>query len=72
MKDRFEVTMLNPTFSGGREYSCTWDNGISRKLSPVQNDPQDLEGVARGDGNFKIDGAGVLTIGGIIHDFMFS
>lgn len=57
--DRFGITELNPTISGGREWFSSWDNGQARTITWGQ-DPYDLEFHGRGDGNYVIDGQGIL------------
>jgi|GEM_PF-2290845 len=57
--DRFGVAKLNPTVSGGREWFSSWDNGHSRTITWGQ-DPYDPEFHGRGDGNYAIDGQGIL------------
>src|SRR5882672_925874 len=57
--DRFGITILNPTISGGREWFSSWDNGQPRTVTWCQ-DPYDLEFHGRGDGNYVIDGQGML------------
>jgi hypothetical protein len=57
--DKWGITKLNPTISGGREWFSKWDNGHARTF-PWGQDPYDPEFHARGDGSYTIDGQGVL------------
>jgi hypothetical protein len=62
--DKWGITKLNPTISGGREWFSKWDNGQARTFGFAQ-DPYDLEFHGRGDGTYTIDGQGVLTAFGM-------
>ena len=64
MQDKFGISMLYPTITGGREYYSNWDNARSRKFNRVEPDPFDSEGYFRGVGNAMIDGEGILTMSG--------
>lgn len=57
--DKWGITKLNPTISGGREWFSKWDNGHARPITFGQ-DPDDPEFHGRGDGSYVIDGLGVL------------
>src|SRR5215217_831917 len=61
--DKWGISKLNPTISGGREWFSKWDNGQARTLRSGQDpyDPYDPEFHPRGDGSYSIDGQGVLT-----------
>jgi hypothetical protein len=58
--DKWGITKLNPTVSGGREWFSKWDNGQARTITFGQ-DQYDPEFHGRGDGLYTIDGQGVLT-----------
>ena len=60
--DKWGITKLNPSISGGREWFSKWDNGQARTLTSGQDpyDPYDPEFHGRGDGSYTIDGQGVL------------
>lgn len=58
--DKWGITKLNPTISGGREWFSKWDNGHARILG-FEPDPYDPEFHGRGDGTYTINGQGVLT-----------
>jgi len=58
--DKWGITKLNPTITGGREWFSKWDNGHARSF-PWGPDPYDPEFHARGDGSYSIDGQGLLT-----------
>jgi hypothetical protein len=63
MKDRFDIAMLNPTLSGGREWFSSWDNGSPRTVCSGQEDAEDSEFKLRGkNGTLKIDGNGVAEL----------
>jgi hypothetical protein len=65
MKDQFEITMLNPTIPGGREWFSSWNNEISRTLSSGEKDPEDPEFHMRGkNGKIKIDVQGIAELCG--------
>lgn len=64
MLDKFGISMIHPTISGGREYYSTWDNSKQRAFNKVEPDPFDPEGYFRGKGGGEIDGNGVLTMTG--------
>ncbi len=57
--DKWGITKLNPTISGGREWFSKWDNGQARTFTWGQ-DPYDPEFHGRGDGLYAVDGQGVL------------
>ena len=57
--DKWGITKLNPTISGGREWFSKWDNGQARTFTWGQ-DPYDPEFHGRGDGLYTIDGQGIL------------
>jgi hypothetical protein len=57
--DKWGITKLNPTISGGREWFSKWDNGQARTFTWGQ-DPYDPEFHGRGDGSYSIDGQGIL------------
>jgi hypothetical protein len=57
--DKWGISKLNPTISGGREWFSKWDNGQARTFTWGQ-DPYDPEFHGRGDGSYTIDGQGVL------------
>jgi hypothetical protein len=64
LKDRFGIEMLHPTTSGGREWSCNWDNGNARGLKSGDKD-QDPEFHFRGTGGaMSIDGRGIARVSG--------
>ena len=62
--DAFGTKLLYPTQDGGREWSATWGNGISRTLVSGNRDPYDAEFIVRGSGSIGIDGQGVATMSG--------
>jgi hypothetical protein len=59
--DKWGITKLNPTISGGREWFSKWDNGQARTFTWGQEDPYDPELHGRGNGTYIINGQGVLT-----------
>lgn len=59
--DKWGITKLNPTISGGREWFSKWDNGQARTFTWGHKDPYDPELHGRGAGSYSIDGQGVLT-----------
>lgn len=64
--DRFGITKLYDTVSGGREWTSQWDNGHARTWTDSLNDPYDAEFVTqdKGTGSYKADGLGTLKISG--------
>ncbi len=64
--DKFGITKLYETVSGGREWASQWDNGHARAWTDSSNDPYDAEFVTqdKGTGSYKADGLGTLKISG--------
>jgi len=62
--DRFGIKELYPSALQGRSWAAVWDNGLERKLTSGDRDPDDAEFIMRGDGTAVIDGHGVVRIGG--------
>lgn len=62
-QDRFGITMLCPTLSGGKSWTSQWDDGVSRRFVDV--DPSDpwLD-TNHGDASFRVDGKGTLVVTG--------
>lgn len=63
--DKFGITELYQTISGGREWFSKWDNGHARTFT--ESDPDDLEFITQnGNGEYKTDGNGILKISGSV------
>jgi hypothetical protein len=58
--DYFGTNAVYPTIPGGREWHSKWANGHARTFG-FGFDPDDPEFEGRGDGNYSIDGNGVLS-----------
>ncbi|MEO9363717.1 MAG: discoidin domain-containing protein [Nitrososphaera sp.] len=70
LKDRFGIAEIVPTMPGGRVWTSTWDNGVSRTFGNSKNDPSDPQfltsknGGGLGDGSYRTSGDGILKISG--------
>ena len=62
--DRFGVKRLYPTLTGGKNWAANWDNGVARNLTSGQVDPYDPWYRARGSAQYRVDGAGLMTVSG--------
>lgn len=62
--DRFGITELYPTATGGKEWAANWDNGHPRMLKD-EVDPEDQWfDASHGEGTYVVDGKGKLTASG--------
>lgn len=61
--DKFGITKIKPTLSGGKEWFSTWNNNIARSFTKV--DPSDSWfDTNHGSASYKVDGKGLFKISG--------
>ena len=64
LKDRFGISRLYPTSSGGIEWSSKWDNGDTRTIVNTIDPDDNWLDMTHGEGKYVIDGKGTLTASG--------
>lgn len=62
--DRFGISQMFPTITGGREWQAAWDNGHPRLLDRVGPDSDDCQFHKHGNGSVAIDGFGIARLQG--------